>query len=26
VGAFWDVYFKKPLPILGEPEPIFPVS
>jgi SanA protein len=26
VGAFWDVYFKRPLPILGEPEPIFPVS
>lgn len=26
VGAFWDVYFKKPLPVLGEPEPIFPVS
>jgi len=24
--AFWDVYFKKPLPVLGEPEPIFPVS
>lgn len=24
VGAFWDVFFKKPLPILGEPEPIFP--
>lgn len=26
VGALWDVYFKKPLPVLGEPEPIFPVS
>ncbi len=26
VGAIWDVYFKKPLPVLGEPEPIFPVS
>jgi len=26
VGAFWDVYFKRPLPVLGEPEPIFPVS
>lgn len=26
VGAFWDVYFKQPLPVLGEPEPIFPVS
>jgi SanA protein len=26
VGAVWDVYFKKPLPVLGEPEPIFPVS
>jgi len=26
VTAFWDVYFKKPLPMLGEPEPIFPVS
>jgi len=24
VTAFWDVYFKKPLPVLGEPEPIFP--
>jgi SanA protein len=24
IGAFWDVYFKKPLPVLGEPEPIFP--
>jgi SanA protein len=23
VAAFWDVYFKKPLPVLGEPEPIF---
>jgi vancomycin permeability regulator SanA len=26
MGAIWDVYFKKPLPVLGEPEPIFPVS
>ena len=26
VTAFWDVYFKQPLPVLGEPEPIFPVS
>jgi len=26
VTAFWDVYFKKPLPVLGEPEPIFPIS
>jgi len=26
ITAFWDVYFKKPLPVLGEPEPIFPVS
>ena len=26
VGAFWDVYFKQPLPVLGEPEPIFPVT
>lgn len=26
IGAFWDVYFKKPLPVLGKPEPIFPVS
>lgn len=26
VTAFWDVYFKRPLPVLGEPEPIFPVS
>ena len=26
VTAFWDVYFEKPLPVLGEPEPIFPVS
>lgn len=24
VGAFVDVYIKKPLPILGRPEPIFP--
>ena len=26
VGTFWDVYFKKPTPVLGEPEPIFPAS
>ena len=26
VGAFWDVYFQRPVPVLGEPEPIFPVS
>ena len=26
ITAIWDVYFKKPLPVLGEPEPIFPVS
>jgi SanA protein len=26
LGAFWDVYFKRPLPVLGEPEPIFPVT
>ena len=26
VTAFWDVYFKKPLPMLGEPEPIFSVT
>ena len=26
LGAFWDVYFKKPLPVLGEPEPIFPLA
>jgi SanA protein len=26
VSAFWDVYFKKPLPVMGEPEPIFPVT
>jgi len=26
VTAFWDVYFKKPLPVLGEPEPIFPMT
>lgn len=25
-GAFWDVYFKKPVPVLGEPEPIFAAS
>jgi len=24
VTALWDVYFKRPVPILGEPEPIFP--
>lgn len=26
VTAFWDVYFKKPLPVLGEPEPIIPTT
>ncbi len=26
VAAFWDVYFKKPVPVLGEPEPIFPLT
>jgi len=26
VGAFWDVYIKKPLPVLGEPAPIFPAT
>ena len=26
ITAFWDVYFKKPLPVLGEPEPIFPMT
>ena len=25
VGAFWDVYVKRPLPVLGEPEPIFQI-
>ncbi len=24
VGALWDVHFARPLPVLGEPEPIFP--
>lgn len=24
VGALWDVYVEKPLPVLGRPEPIFP--
>jgi SanA protein len=23
VTAFWDVYFKRPIPVLGEPEPMF---
>ncbi len=23
LGAFWDIYISKPLPVLGEPEPIF---
>ena len=23
VGAFWDVYVERPLPVLGKPEPIF---
>ncbi len=26
VGAFVDVYISKPLPVLGNPEPIFPVK
>ncbi len=26
VGALWDVYIQKPLPVLGNPEPIFPKS
>jgi SanA protein len=26
LGAFVDVYVSKPLPVLGEPEPIFPAS
>ncbi len=26
VSAFWDVYFMRPLPVLGEPEPIFPAT
>lgn len=26
VGALWDVYIERPLPILGNPEPIFPKS
>ncbi len=24
--AFWDVHFGKPLPVLGKPEPIFPLE
>jgi len=24
ISAFWDVYFKRPIPVLGEPEPMFP--
>ncbi|MBN1303792.1 MAG: YdcF family protein [Anaerolineales bacterium] len=24
LSAFWDVYLKKPVPVLGDPEPIFP--
>jgi len=24
VGALWDVYVERPLPVLGNPEPIFP--
>jgi len=23
LGAFWDLYIRKPLPVLGKPEPIF---
>jgi vancomycin permeability regulator SanA len=23
ITAFWDVYFKRPIPMLGEPEPMF---
>jgi SanA protein len=23
-SAFWDVYFRHPVPVLGDPEPIFP--
>lgn len=23
ISAFWDVYFKRPIPMLGEPEPMF---
>jgi len=26
VGALWDIYIEKPLPVLGNPEPIFPKS
>jgi len=26
LGAFWDVCIANPLPVLGEPEPIFPVT
>ena len=26
VGALWDVYIERPLPVLGNPEPIFPKS
>lgn len=26
VGALWDVYVERPLPVLGNPEPIFPKS
>lgn len=24
ITAFWDVYFNRPIPVLGEPEPMFP--
>ncbi len=24
IGAFWDIFIRKPLPVLGKPEPIFP--
>jgi vancomycin permeability regulator SanA len=26
IGALWDVYVKKPTPVLGEPEPIFEIA
>jgi len=26
IGAFWDIYLTKPLPVLGEPEPIYPAT
>jgi vancomycin permeability regulator SanA len=24
IGALWDVHFRHPVPVLGEPLPIFP--